>query len=232
MSADGRSIHIGPPRRRSVLAILLVEANQPVRLERLVDRVWGDRPPASAQNVLASHIARLRTALAGTGVRLPRGDGGYRLEVDPDRIDLHVSRVLLRQATVAGDDATADGLVSRALALWRGDPFTGTTGPWLPRVRDALFNQWLVAVLDHAEYEVRLGRPAGVVGELIGPADRHPLDERILGQLMVALSRTGRRAEALERQRGAAAVVGQAHGWTSKGSTPMGWSRQASRARP
>lgn len=191
-------VHIGPPLRRTVLSVLLVEANRLTSSERLVDAVWGDRPPPAARDVLASHIARLRRTLSATGAQLPRASaGGYRLEITTDAIDMHRFRDMLRRshAAEAADDANA--LTRDALDLWRGEPFTGTVGPWLPQIGAALTQQWLAAYLDHSAWEIRHGRAHLVVDELVALATRFPLDEKLLAAQMMALSCTGRRSDAL-----------------------------------
>jgi DNA-binding SARP family transcriptional activator len=195
---DRKSVHIGPPLRRTILAVLLVEANRLISTERIVDAIWGERPPPAARDVLASHIARLRHTLAATGAHLPRGSaGGYRLEVGTDLIDLHRFRGLLRRSHAATSGPDANTMTRGALDLWRGEPFTGTVGPWLPQVAASLTQQWLAAFLDHADWEMSHGRAHLVVDELVDLAARFPLDEKLLAAQMIALSDTGRRSDAL-----------------------------------
>src|SRR5438270_7778530 len=120
---DGRTVPIGHPRQRSVLAVLLAEANRPVLVEQLIDRVWGEDPPTNVRNVLSGYVTRLRgvinSALGGAEVTLSRRSGGYALDVDPARVDLHRFRDLVARARTVEDIEAAE-LLAEALELWRG----------------------------------------------------------------------------------------------------------------
>lgn len=197
--ADGRPVDLGHVRQRSVLAVLLVEANTPVSAETLADRVWGAHPPQRATATIYSYLSRLRrTLLQFDGIGLARRAGGYVLSVDPVAVDLHRFRRLVAAAR-ASDGEQALALFDEALGLWRGEPFAGLDTVWLGREREAALSERLAAQLDRVDLALACGRHAELLPGLRAQADAHPLDERIAGQLMIALYRCGRQAEALER---------------------------------
>ncbi|HEX3784635.1 MAG TPA: BTAD domain-containing putative transcriptional regulator [Pseudonocardiaceae bacterium] len=189
----GQPVDIGHARQQCVLAVLLVEANTAVSADELIDRVWGGAAP-SGKGSLYSYLTRLRRALPE--ISIVRRGSGYSLVVDPDTIDLHVFRRLSRTAHEA-DDATAEHLLGEGLALWRGEPFAGQDNPWLNSVRAVLDTERSSAELDRADHQLRLGRHNEILPTLATFAGKRPLDERVAGQLMLALYRAGRQADAL-----------------------------------
>ncbi|GAA0436415.1 SARP family transcriptional regulator [Actinoplanes capillaceus] len=193
---DGRPVDVGHVQQRSVLVALLLDTNRVVPVDRLLDRVWGDHPPQRARGTLYSYLSRLRKALSTDDVTIARRPGGYVLTADPDTVDVHRFRRLVAQARTA-DDETAAVLLARALALWRGTPSPTSDTPWLTAVRDGLETARRAAELDRNEIALRCGRHAELLDELPACAAAHPLDERVAGQLMLALYRAGRRGEAL-----------------------------------
>ncbi len=194
----GRSVAVGHARQRCVLAVLLVEANNVVSVDHLLDRAWGGRQPRSARNALSGYVSRLRQALSGSqAVQIDRRAEGYRLAVDPDTVDMHRFARLVGQARSAADAATALELLEQALDLWTGDAFASLDTPWLNAARDGLTSQRLTAFLDRNDLALGQGRHAEMLGELSVSAAAHPLDERLAGQLMLALYRCGRQAGAL-----------------------------------
>jgi DNA-binding SARP family transcriptional activator/Flp pilus assembly protein TadD len=197
--AAGRRIGVGHARQRAVLAVLLLDLGHVVPADQLIDRVWGEDPPASVRNVLYGYVARLRAALAGTGdldVTLARRQGGYVLEADPDRVDLYRFRRMVTEAAGAEDDQAA-ALLRGALELWRGPALAGLDGPWLRGMRDTLDLQRVAALLDLGDVALRRGEHGALVSEMAGEAAAYPADERLIGQLMLALYRSGQAAEAL-----------------------------------
>ena len=198
-----RRVELGHAKQRSVLAVLLLEAGQVVPVPTLIDRVWGHEPPDGALSVLYGYVARLRRVLAPAGVRLPRGSGGYLLEVDPAAVDVHRFRRLAAQAGAETDPARRVELCDEALALWRGTPFADAASPWLTGTREALGQLRLSVLVDRIGAYLALDRPADVLDELREQATAHPLDERLAGLLMVALYRSGRPSDALEAYRAA-----------------------------
>ncbi|WP_181871499.1 AfsR/SARP family transcriptional regulator [Sphaerisporangium album] len=197
VTVDDRGVPLGPPQRRAVLAALAVDADHPVSLGTLIERVW-DLPPDRATDSLYAHIARLRQALTGTEVSIERRGGGYALEVDPDRVDAHRFRRLAKEAqTHAGDDLTRATLLAEAMDLWRGAPLTGIPGDWAARVRYSIEQQFVGAIVTWAQAQLRMGRPDLVVTELTPLVPRHPLAEPLAGMLMRGLRALGRTAEAV-----------------------------------
>lgn len=148
---------------------------------------------------MRSYIFRLRQALSGTGVEITRRSGGYVLHADPMAIDLHRFTELLREPRV--DDERTRATLATALGLWRGEPFAGLDTPWLNGLRGSLEAERFAAELDHHDVRLRQGEHAALVAELSDRAVAHPLDERLAGQLMLALYRSGRTIEALDGYR-------------------------------
>jgi DNA-binding SARP family transcriptional activator/Flp pilus assembly protein TadD len=186
---NGEPVDLGHARQRSVLAVLLVEANHPVPVDQMVGRVWGERAPNSARESLYSYLSRLRQALPDAAI--VRRSGGYVLNADPATIDLHRFLRLIGQARDSSDVA----LFEEALGLWRGEPFAGLSSPWLSTMRESLEQKRLAAELDRNDLELSQG--IGRVPELSLRAAQFPLDERLAGQLMLALQRTGQQSRAL-----------------------------------
>ncbi len=194
----GQVVDLGHARQRCVLAALLVDANRTVSADELLDRVWGERPPQRARNILSGYLSRLRQALGVSAeVTVTRGPAGYRLTADPMAVDLHRFRHLVAQARTSRDDV----LFAEALALWQGEAFATLDTPWLAGVRAGLAAERLAARLDRNTLVLDCGRHAELLADLAGLAAEHPMDERIAGQLMLALYRCGRQAEALAEYR-------------------------------
>ena len=194
-------VPLGSARQLMVLAALLVEPGVPVSLDSLADRVWGAAPPRSARQTLHSYISRLRSVLDAAGGPTPaRRPGGYVLEVDATAVDLHHFRALVAQARSA-DDGCAALLWDGAMALWKGRPFADLDSAWLHSVAVTLEAERQAATLDHNDLLLRRGEHGRLLPEVTAAAERHPLDERLAGQLMLALYRCGRQADALERYR-------------------------------
>jgi len=199
---SGRPRDLGTAKQRLVLAALLVDVNHAVTLDTLIDRVWDD-PPDQARSVVYAHLSRIRRLLATVpdteSIGLERGGGAYVLRMNPDRIDLHRFRRLAAQAhTPDHDDTRRAALLREATGLWRGTPLNGLSGQWADGVRETLRRQRLDAVLQCAEAELRLARPAEVIRTLHPLLAEHPLVEPLAAQFMVALTADGRSAEALD----------------------------------
>jgi len=195
----GQRIDADHVKQRAVLAVLLLDLGQVVPIDRLIDRVWGESPPASVRNNLYAYVAKLRALIASVGdagVMLSRRPGGYVLQADPDQIDLYRFRRRATQA-VAADDERAAELLSEALRLWRGPALAGLNSPWLLSMRHTIEQQRIAAVLDRGEIALRRGQHAALSSALAEEAIAQPADERLIGQLMLALCRSGRQAEAL-----------------------------------
>ncbi|MGG7575664.1 BTAD domain-containing putative transcriptional regulator [Streptomyces sirii] len=199
---DGREVDLGHLRQRQVLAALLVDANRPVSVERLIDRLWGERPPQRAATTLYSYVSRLRRVLEPLGASISRHPHGYVCEVDPRTVDLHRFRDLVARARSAGDDTQAARLLTEALRLWPSDAPAEPDTPWFNALRDTLEGERLAAELDLNDLLLRQGRESELLAALRLRAQAHPLDERIAAQLMLALHRQGRTPQALEVYRG------------------------------
>lgn len=189
-------IDLGHARQRCVLAGLLVEPNRPQPVEVLIERVWGDRPPRQARGTLYGYLYRLRQAFGDRhGLRIDRTQAGYVLPVDEDAVDLHRFRRLV-QRSHHEHDLEALALVDTALGLWDGDALGALEGPWVDSVRRALEQERRHVVLHRNDIALRVGRHDTLLADLVALADDDPLDERVAGQLMLALYRSGRQADA------------------------------------
>ncbi|WP_238598594.1 AfsR/SARP family transcriptional regulator [Saccharothrix sp. ALI-22-I] len=187
----GDDLDIGHIRQRSVLAALLLEAGQPVSVERLVGRVWGGQPPLRGRETLYGYVSKLRAA----GIDIQRRPGGYLLETD--RVDLVEFRALAKRARNEPDQRAA-WLYDQALNLWRGEALDGLDAPWFAQVREALHAERATVELDRNDVAIRLGDHAALLPALRNAAQDNPLDERLAGQLMLALHLSGRSSEALQ----------------------------------
>ncbi len=197
----GEAVDTGHPRQRAVLAVLLLDLGRVVPAHLLIDRVWGDHPPASVRNVLYGYVARLRAVIASAadpGVMLARGHGGYRLQAPAEQVDLwRFRRLVIEAAEARDDDRRGAALLRQALALWRGPALAGTDSPWLDAMRRTLEAERFTAEMDLNDMRLRQGEHAVLAAELAGQDAAVPGDERLTGQLMLALWRSGRPSEAL-----------------------------------
>jgi YVTN family beta-propeller protein len=203
-----RVLDVGGGKQRSVLALLLLHANQVVPTDRLIDELWPNEAPPSAPKIIQVHVSRLRKALdgAGEGVLITRGHG-YELRIASGELDLDRFRALLedgRAALAAHDPRKAADRLREALALWRGPPLAEFAYESFAQEEIARLEELhLAAVEERIEADLALGRHDAVVHELEELVARHPLRERLRGQLMLALYRSGRQVEALEVYRDA-----------------------------
>jgi DNA-binding SARP family transcriptional activator/tetratricopeptide (TPR) repeat protein len=196
---DGRPADVGHARQQCVLLGLLADVNRPVSPDTLLDRVWGERAPRRGRAALHSYVSRLRGVLGPAGgVCITRGPGGYVLAADPRTVDLCRFGALVESARAACDDRRAGALLTDALALWRGEAFGPLDTPWVNAWRESVHRQRATAELDRYDIALRLGDHARVVGELLTAVRTEQWDERLAGQLMLALYRCGRQAEALD----------------------------------
>lgn len=213
----GRPVDLGPAKRRTVLAALLVDAGRWVPAETLIDRVWGEDPPAQVRGTLYAHIARIRRVLVETGPwlsgdvgvpearevpspapELVRGPAGYRLDISPDLVDVHRFRNLVARARPAeGSDAARVLALREAMGLWQGTPLAGLPGEWAARTRESWLHQYVDAVLGWADAELRVGGHLVVVDALSVLVAEHPLVEPLAVALIRALHAAGRAPEAL-----------------------------------
>jgi len=197
---NGHLVALGGARQRALLTLLLLHANEVIPRDRLIGELWGERAPETAATALQGYISGLRKTL-GTERILTRGRG-YLLPVGPDALDLGRFERFMREgraALVAGDARRASAKLSEALALWRGPPLADLDSTPIAHGESRRLEELHVRALeDKFEAELALGHHAGIVAEVEAAAARHPLRERLRGQLMLALYRCGRQADALE----------------------------------
>ncbi|HEU5213991.1 MAG TPA: BTAD domain-containing putative transcriptional regulator [Gaiellaceae bacterium] len=194
---DGeRQLELGGPKRRAVLALLLLHANEVVGVDRLVDQLWGEKAPRNATAALHTHVSRLRKELGPEIVA--RRAWGYVLRTEPGALDLERFERLVADAESLPARERAEQL-REALALWRGSPLQDVAfEPALARDVARLDELRLTVLENRIDADLEVGTRAGVVGELEALIAEHPLRERLRGQLILALYRSGRQAEALE----------------------------------
>src|SRR3954452_17802485 len=188
---------LGGLKQRAVLAVLLLEAPKAVSTDRLIEALWAEQPPRTAATSLQNFISQLRKAL-GADVLVTKPPG-YALAIRPEQVDLHRFRALVAEARELAEPQARSEKLRLALDLWRGPAladlaFEGfaaaLTGP--------LEEERLAAVEHRIEAELELGRHSQLVGELEQLVREHPVREQLRAQLMLALYRCGRQAEALE----------------------------------
>ena len=196
-----RLLMLGGPKQRALLVILLLHRGEMVSTDRLGDELWGERPPASAAKTVQAYVSNLRKAL-GDGVLVTRGHG-YLLQTGRGQVDVDRFEVLVdagRTALGEGDARGASERLREALTLWRGPPLADFAyEPFAQAEAARLEEERLAALEDRIDADLALGRHAAMVGELEALVLEHPLGERLQGQLMLALYRSGRQADALER---------------------------------
>ena len=204
VSADGRVLPLGSPKQRALLALLLVHANETVSRDRLIEELWGDAAPASVESAFHVYLSRLRRLLesAGGGALLVREAHGYRLRVEPDQLDATRFASLAgegREALAAGKVELAADRFRQALALWRGPPLADLQSERFAITAAARLDEERVSALEQRlEADLALGRHRELVGELETLVAENPYRERLRAQLMLALHRSGRQAEALQ----------------------------------
>lgn len=203
---QGSVVDLGPPRVRVMCGILLARPGGLVAIERFVDELWPERPPPDARALVRGYVSRLRRALRcgpSSADRVVTRKPGYLLRVEDDELDLHRFERLVAQARAAvkaGEPGRGVELFQRAHDLWRGDPFAdvprtasiAATATWLAEQRRTTREEWFDAAL-------AAGQTTDVLNKLAEFVAAHPLRERPAGQLMLALYRSGRQAEALEQ---------------------------------
>ncbi|MCO1579879.1 NB-ARC domain-containing protein [Crossiella sp. SN42] len=206
---DREPVHLAARKQRLVLATLALHAGATVSTEALVHAVWGEQPPRSAPGNLKTYVWELRRQLH-PDLRISSQPGGYRLDLPPDALDLSVFSELLHNASAAlsaGDAELALRLAGEALELWQGTPFGELdTDQARSAAAAALDQRWLVqdvrvaAMLAAGQHDAATAVLRGLLGE-------DPLREKLWAQLLLALYRAGRQAEALSAYRQARAVV-------------------------
>ncbi|MFG1947732.1 BTAD domain-containing putative transcriptional regulator [Nonomuraea sp. NPDC048826] len=198
--SEGQRLPVRSAKQRTLLALLLCHRGRVARSEALIDALWGEEVADAGQRRLRLQLFRLRRAL-GPKAEIVHDSAGYLLRVPPGAVDAWRFEELVqegRQAVKAGAVARGGELLRTALGLWRGPALSGLDDlPLLHHQATRLEEERLAALADRVDADLRLHRHADLVGELTALVREHPLRERFRGQLMLALYRAGRQAEAL-----------------------------------
>jgi DNA-binding SARP family transcriptional activator/streptogramin lyase len=207
-------LELGGAKQRAVLALLLLRANEVVALDGLIDGIWGERPPDTAVAAVHGSVSRLRKVLepGGAPYQVIRTQApGYVFAAPPETVDrYHFERLAAEGKTAfdQGDAGRSADLLREALSLWRGPALADLAFTIADRTElDRLDEQWLSAVEERIDADLVLGRHTLLVPELEALVARHPLRERLRGQLMLALYGAGRQADALETYRDASRLL-------------------------
>lgn len=200
---DGDAVpSLGGAKQRALLAVLLLSANQVVSTDRLIEDLWAGRAPQSGRAALQVRISQLRKALGAAGAQLVTRPPGYVLQIDPEQIDSHRFERLLAAADGAPPELAAVTL-REALSLWRGPALADLAYESFAQGAVRRLEELRVAALEKRIWaDLALGRHSDLVGELETLVAEHPLQERLQGQLMLALYRSGRQVDALSAYRG------------------------------
>ena len=197
---EGSVLPTPPNKPYALLVLLLLQRGEAVGVDRLADDLWGGQPPATATKSIQVYVSQLRKSL-GEGVLETRGHG-YALVADDDAIDAARFERLLDRGTelrAAGEPKAAAEVLTEALTLWRGPALADFTyEPWAQPEIARLDDLRLAALEERIDADLEVGGHATLVGELTGLVERNPGRERLLGQLMLALYRSGRQTEALD----------------------------------
>jgi DNA-binding SARP family transcriptional activator/ABC-type oligopeptide transport system substrate-binding subunit/outer membrane protein assembly factor BamB len=196
---DGRQVALGGEKQRALLALLLLSRGRPVSTDRLIEEVWSGRPPATAVKSVQVYVTRLRRAL-GEG-RIITRSRGYELAVAPGELDVDCFDALVRAASGAPAKEAAERL-REALALFRGRPLSDLSlEPWAQVEIAGLEERQLAALEARIDADLELGRHRELIAELEAVLTEHPFREHLLEQLVLALYRSGRQADALDAYR-------------------------------
>jgi DNA-binding SARP family transcriptional activator len=192
---EGGLVSLPQPRQRAVVAALAVDVGQPVLIDALIDRVWGEQPPRQVRQALYGYVSQLRRTLT-----LVRRSGGYVLQLDADRVDVHRFRRLVSQAREPACPASQRvALLRDALRLWRGAPLSDLPGEWAARTRESWHQEHVDAAIAWAHAEMYAGDPDRAVEPLAALVEDHSLNESLTAALMLVLYAAGRTADALAR---------------------------------
>ena len=207
----GEALELGGARQRAVLALLVVRAPESVSMDQLVDGLWAERPPATAEHAVQVYVSGIRKVLrGGDAVAVRRSPAGYALDVEADQVDARRFEGLVEKARrVLGEDpAGARESFERALRWWRGPPLAEFEQfVWARREADRLEELRALALEGLAEARLARGEHGEVLGTLAGLVEANPLRERPRRLLMLALYRCGRHAEALTAYRAACSAL-------------------------
>ena len=205
--ADGDRLISLAGAQRSLLALLLLSANEVVSADRLIEELWAEAVPESGRTALQVRVSQLRKALGGAGGRIATRAPGYLLRVDRDELDLYCFERLVSEADGA-EPAEAAAKLREALGLWRGAPLVDLSYASFAQTAIRQLEELRLATYEkRIEADLELGRQADLVGELEALVEEHPLREQLHAQLMLALYRCGRQADALAAYQSARRVL-------------------------
>ncbi|GAA1186040.1 hypothetical protein GCM10009654_49510 [Streptomyces hebeiensis] len=202
----GASLRLGGPRQQTLLALLLLEANRVVQMSSIIDAIWDERPPASALSQVRICVSSLRRSFADLGAAdvIRTRPSGYQLHVDREALDLYRFQDLVARGRARAREGGLEegvGLLRASLELWQGPVAAGLGSLKLRNAAAFAEEERLSVVEECLDNELRLGRHHTIIGELRDHAAEHPFREPFTAQLMLALYRSGRQAEALELYR-------------------------------
>jgi DNA-binding SARP family transcriptional activator len=203
LSARGRALRLKGRLQRGLIAAFALHVNRTVPGRVLIDALWAEDPPATSEAQVRRQVSRLRRDL-GEEMEIVTDPGGYRLRADPGRVDAVAfeRRVAdARRASEAGELDKAGSELAAALNLWRGPALSDLRGAYFEAEAALLEERHLMAQDEYAETRMAGGEHRDLIGELTARVSRHPMRERPRAQLMLALHRAGRQAEALETYR-------------------------------
>src|SRR6476620_1164444 len=197
--SGGQLLRLGGPRQRALLGYLLLHANEVVSPDRLLDELWFATPHGGLA-ALQTQVSRVRKIV---GTRLVTSDGGYALQVEESEFDLLCLRMMLAGAGSASTPAERSRLLREADALWRGEPLAGLDAPFVAAEAAALDELSMGALEERIAADLECGLHAELIPEVSLLVSRYPLRERLRAQLILALYRAGRQADALVAYRDA-----------------------------
>lgn len=203
VECGGERVDLGGYRQQALLTVLVLESGRVVPIDQLIDAIWGQSPPASARNQVRICVSKLRGQFAAMGGRdiIETHPVGYRMRVPRGAIDHHRFEDFAadgRGMATAGRLQDASGLLAAALGLWVGPIGAGLDSAVIQAAAHRLHEDRLSVLEDYVDLQLSLGRQRHVIGELTGHVAEHPFREKLCAQLMVALHRSGRQADALE----------------------------------
>ena len=209
LELGGRRLRLGGPKQRALLSLLALNANLTVSVDRLIEGLWGEEPPASAAKMVQLYVSQLRKLLAEeAGTEIVTHGRGYELRLDREAVDAAKFERLVAEASRGDHNGGAGEAAHRALGLWRGPPLADLVDePFAAAETRRLEELHLVALELAIESDLEAGRDRELIGRLDSLVAEYPLRERLRRLLVLALYRTGRQADALEAYRAARTML-------------------------
>lgn len=202
LHVDGQRIDLGSAKQRGMLALLLYHVRRPVSTKMIVDELWAGKPLEEVRNSLYQVVSRIRGVVKNAGVpgRVLTVADSYRLDIEPDLVDLHLFNRRTRDATRAagdGDHATSARMLAEAIDLWQGTPLADLRGEWSSHRRGHLTDTVLLGARKRLfDSQLALGEQDAVLAQLGPLLEEHSLDETLAQQWILALDRSGRHPDA------------------------------------